>query len=421
MKKLLTGCIVAAAALCAVGLAACTSTVSSSSLYSNWYRRTEYTGIQPAMTDENNQTAEEEVEELKYKISFTGGGNTNYEVSFDTDDAYMTTKFYATTYDWTKGFVWDDLSLFDDETWSAPSDVIPEDYIASASEIAYVYTTEFSLSGTYTYKATGEAKEFEDGMKSLCVFRSIRDTLRPVYSYQYTKTTSPNSYLPSSYEDMYGEFEYEFVTFYNYDCTQCSYTCHRIDTNEKYTDPEEGTRSADISDTDYAVYDNASIYTLLRSLDYYTTTSMYVDIFIPVEGRTSTYAVSGGVNSALLGVYDEDDETTDYEKDIANTILSALDGAGYIDKSAGDSIYYSYATLMYTGSLSGTTQTVWYASVQNTDTTNPEAGEGEYSDEDGKEYNTCRSVMLRISSPLPYSLGTLDYTLCEIVSSFSGV
>ena len=51
------------------------------------------------------------------------------------------------------------------------------------------------------------------------------------------------------------------------------------------------------------------------------------------------------------------------------------------------------------GDLHGTSQTVWYASVKDSDN------------------NIPRATMLKLSVPISYSLGTLDYTLNSIEST----
>ena len=51
------------------------------------------------------------------------------------------------------------------------------------------------------------------------------------------------------------------------------------------------------------------------------------------------------------------------------------------------------------GTLAGTTQRVWYAAVTNADR------------------NQSRSTMVKLSIPLSYGLGTLNFTLTEVEST----
>ena len=50
------------------------------------------------------------------------------------------------------------------------------------------------------------------------------------------------------------------------------------------------------------------------------------------------------------------------------------------------------------GTLYGTTQTIWYAAIN-------------------ADNNTARTTMLKLSVPLSYSLGTLNFTLNNITST----
>ncbi len=370
MNKLTKICAVTLAAVCTMGLAACSSSSgASSSLTSKWYIRTNYLGIQP--TSIYTDGGENPKEVLVYDISFEedSGSNTTYSISYNSGHT-MTTEFYACEYNWSgtpEGYTGTGLNFN-----------IPEEYRSSETETLYCYTYSFEISGTYTFTSTGETKAFSDKMESVCYFRSARNSLQPVFSYQYVKSTSPANFTPASAGEMCQEVEYEYAVYYNSDCTEVT---------TEYTEPAMSavtTKTIDLTEAENTLVDNGSVYTVMRAMNITSSLSMDLDIFIAAESNYSTYNVTGADAATL------EDET----------IISALVGAGYV--SSGDEVTYSAASLSYTGDLSGTSQTIWYATLS-----------------DDTDRNACRSTMLKIELPISFGLGTLDFTLSEVTSQFS--
>ena len=377
MNKFTKICAVALAAFCAVGAAGCSSSSgSSSSLTSKWYVRTNYTGIQPSVAEYG------EYEKLTYDISFQedSGTNATYSVSYNSGHT-MTKEFFACEFDWSGSTTPDG--------YLGGSFYIPEEYRSDSTdstETVYCYTYSFEISGTYTY-ATGATADFTDKIESVCYFRSARNNLQPVYSYQYVNSTSPANYSPASPDDMYQEVEYEYYVSYNKDCTEAT---------TYYTQPAMSSvtpATIDLSGAGNLLFDNGSVYMVMRAMNITSSLSMDIDILIPAENGYSTYNVTGADGVTL-----EDD-----------TIRSALVDAGYVTSlidakviESEDDITYSAATLSYTGDLSGTSQTIWYATLS-----------------DDTDRNYCRSTMLKIELPLSFGLGTLEFTLSDIESHFS--
>ena len=62
--------------------------------------------------------------------------------------------------------------------------------------------------------------------------------------------------------------------------------------------------------------------------------------------------------------------------------------------------------------MHGTTQTAWFAAVNISDSNG-----NTLSDEDNNVY---RATMLRLTVPVSYSLGTIEYRLAEVVSVLGG-
>lgn len=372
MKKFTKICAVMLAAVCTTGLAACSSSSgSSSSLSSKWYIRTSYMGIQPTSVYENDEDTPKEV--LVYDISFEedSGGNSVYSVSYNSGHT-MTTEFYACEYDWSG------TTAPEGYSGSGLNFNIPEEYQSDETETVYCYTYSFEISGTYTYTSTDETVAFSDKMESVCYFRSARNNLQPVFSYQYVKSTSPASFTPSGADAMCKEVEYEYTVYYNKDCTEVTTNYTELTMNSVTE------KTIDLTDAENTLFDNGSVYTVMRAMNITSSLSMDIDIFIAAESNYSTYNVTGASAAAL------EDET----------IKNALVDAGYA--SDGDNLTYSAASLSYTGDLSGTSQTIWYATL---------------SDDTSRNY--CRSTMLKIELPISFGLGTLDFTLSEVQSQFN--
>lgn len=365
MKKFTKICAVALAATCAVGIAGCASSGSSSSLTSKWYVRTNYSGIQPSVAEGSER------EKLTYDIDFQedSSGNSVYSVSYNSGHT-MTTEFYACEFDWSGSTV--------PEGYSGGSFYIPEEYRSNTTETVYCYKYSFEISGTYTFTETGETRAFSDSMESVSYFRSVRNNLQPVYSYQNVSSSSPANYSPANADEMFQKVNYEYYVSYNADCTEVT---------SYYAEPAMSSvteKTIDLSDSENLLFDNGSVYVALRALSITSSLSMDIDIFIPAESSYSTYNVTGADGVTL------EDET----------IKSALVGAGYA--SDGDELTYSAASLSYTGDLTGMSQTIWFATLS-----------------DDTDRNYCRSTMLKIELPISFGLGTLEFTLSDIDSHFS--
>ncbi|MCD8205696.1 MAG: hypothetical protein LUD29_03685 [Clostridia bacterium] len=423
---------------------ACSSSAVSASLYSTWFNRIEYTGIQ--------QGIEGQIEELAYDISFTeGSGSNNYSVyvpdEYDgTEGPYqMTTKFYVKTYDWSDPEKAAEDILTDENT-SVPEyglgdiPVLPDDYVVEAtSERVYVYTIEYTVPMTYVYtdESLGEITRWNTHY-SVCYFRPVRDSLQPVFSYEYVLSSTPvdPNYL---YEGSLCTFSYQNTVYYNYDCTECVTTYEEVPVeDELYTKRDDGydtkTTTTDLTESKNELFDNSSVYTVMRALNYYTASSFTADIFIPLENNFSTYTISGSVSTALSassdsqkkmltalanGGYfddtqavssdDEGDDDDDDDDDDDETGVSESDG-GNENEPDGEitlpsNIYYSKVSLELSADLSGPSQEVWYA-AQN-------------GEESMKRQNYTRSTMLYVSIPFAYSLGSMEFTLSDVLSVFN--
>lgn len=366
-----------AAAVLSLGLAAtiagcsgCSSCSSCSSSYkntaltnSNWYAGTSYKGIQPSfITGEKEEYTPETV---SYSVTFDSSSASNSYYSVDYRNGSYKTNFYGGYYDWS-------------------ADSIPEAYRQDTNELVYYYETELEISVQFTYgdenSGNRESTEwFSDSIITKAVFRSAGDNLAPVYSCQKIVSHTPANLQAGSLEETYETVEAEYECFYNYGCSQATVlsTLNGEDSEKTYYDLDETANS---------LFDNAYLYIAVRSMKLSSSLSQTINIFSAVSGGVSAYTLSGS-DEALSA-----DEQTKVSEELEKRQLYTQSGDSTLATVAVDIAYSG-------GNLSGTTQTVWFAAIEDSDN------------------NTARATMLKISTPLSYSLGTLVYTLDEIEST----
>lgn len=230
------------------------------------------------------------------------------------------------------------------------------------SETVYVYTTELSISGRYTFK--GETSEtFEDSVTSKVVFRNVKKRLAPVSSTKTVKTTSPVQNA-DTLEDSFKEYHYTYDVSYNIDLTEAKITY--TDLTAETPEPMETTVSVA---TEGSFLDNEQILFALRGLDLST--------------QKSFYSINPVVNNMQpVSVYSPSSTTV------------SLSGAE-IDGVTDDYEIAAYAVnIGYQTSFPGGTQVLYYAqTVANS--------------------NTFRNALLYMEVPVMQSLGTLRYTLVK--------
>jgi hypothetical protein len=346
--------------------AACSSSSATSSVTSaNWDERV----IKNDLSDTSSWFTNKEV--ATYSIDFTEGSNSSYSINYFTDGsktAEYKTEFYAISYDW------------------ASSD-IPEEYrqVAGTKENVYVYTTSLTISGSYKMKNGDAEKAFDDSIQTVCYFRSAKNNLQPVYSKQIVHSTSPASLVADNIENTYVELVGVYETYYNKDCTQADVKTY--DKDNALTEEKVVTL-----DGSYNLFDTTELGTAMRALTLSSSGTYLFDVLIPINGSYATYQAVGS-SAAYL-----DSDNADEKQ-----IIDALDASSpdnYIFANAekdGASVYsYNTATLSLVASLPGPSYTYWYATVPN------------------NSFNSARAVMLKVSSPVYFGLGTLTYTLSSL-------
>ena len=370
MKKPFVILAAITAAGCLLTAAGCGgSNKNRASLASNWYADTTFGRIQPTLTDADKEM-------MTYAVSFRkpSTGNPTYSVEYGAGT--YTTEFYAKNFEYS----------------TLPG--MPENYksgyansSATGDVLAYYYQTEFSVDSV-TFKYNGNEKVFgEQKMVTECYFLPVANYLRPLYSKQEVKCATPANYQAGSLSQTYVEVDRSYETFYNYSGSK--YTTVLTD---NLADGKQTVSTRDNLDGLYnTLFDVCQIDIAVRAMGNFSSSlSQAVNFYTPNAG-INTYVLSGG-NASL-----SDDERKDYADKLKAADL-------FTPKLNEDETEQPLKTVSisvnYDGELHGVSQTYWFAAIDN------------------KRNNTTRATLLRLSTPLPYSLGTIDYKLDTINSTF---
>lgn len=318
-------------------------------------------------------------EVASYSVSFKEGTNNSYSVSYDTANATYTTKFYmdAEDYDWT-------------------SASLPENYRVTADENTvvkepvYVYETEMRISGVYKDK-NGNESAFDDEIITVCKYRTADKNLQPVYSKQIIKNTTPAALSTGSVEGAYVKVDAVYETYYNFDCSEAFV---KTQNNSAAKEEDKSTeRSVKIKDKKkYSAFDNSQLRAALRAFNMTEDAVRTFNVVLPQSANMQTC-------TAKIAAPVELKEDVENEKRIIDA-LDACQPDDYIffdhrvDENGKKANYrYSAMQLEISAYLKGSAPTVWYTTVENQDV------------------NTTRSVLLRMSSPISFGMGTLIYEL----------
>lgn len=345
------------------GCAGCNSSSKNETLTnSNWYTGTSYKGIQPSFIENNDPFSPEKI---TYSVSYdaASAGNATYAPEYK--DGSFKTEFYAKEYDWA-------------------SDKIPAKYRADKAdkEIVYYYRTELKVSVRYVMKKGDNAASewFDDSVVTECCFRAADKNLQPVYSSRRTKSASPANLQPDSLEKAYRLVDESYENFYNRDCTEV--------TSVKDGKVDEAKVYGGFNKLNNTLFDNSSLYIAMRSMRLSTDFSQRISLFSAADKGIYDYVVSGA-----------DRPFGDEERAAITEVMKAAEL--YSPAAENDEgIKAVAANIVYAGGdLTGTVQTAWFATVENTD------------------YNVPRATMLKLSVPLSFSLGTLNFTIEKVDST----
>lgn len=339
----------------------CNSNAKTNTLTnSNWFTGTSYKGVQPSFIYDENKNYTKEI--ISYDVTYNNTNAINASYTLEYDKGAFSTEFYAFEYDWNTNKI--------------------ENYKTDEKEILYAYKTRLAIKVRYALKGGDKAQSqwFDDSVTTECYFRPAGKSLQPVYSKQEIASTSPANFQTNVLENAYSRVEENYENFYDFNCTEVTSV-----KNGNFTEPQIYKNLNKLKST---LFDNSSLYIALRSMRLSANFSQPISLFSAAAGGVSSYTVTG-TDRAL-----SDEERASF--------TAILKGKGLYVPAAEDDkgVNAAAANVNFAGGdLAGTTQTIWYASV------------------DDPDYNVPRATMLKISIPLSFSLGTLNITLKEITST----
>ncbi len=337
----------------------------------NWNARTS-TSVEKSFSERwlNNK------EVAEYSISFTKGVNTTYSVDYDAANGKYSTAFYMKEYDWSAVQSNNQLEGY-----------APEENV---KELVYVYETNLEISGEYVHTASGDKKQFDDVVKTICYYRLAGDNLQPVYSKQEMKDAAPNTLSADNIQTAYIEVNSVYETFYNYSCTKAKV----FHTNLKEATDFIGTAISEVSVTDktgYSVFDNSQLRAAVRAFTLSGGSTYTFNVFVPQNNVLQTCTATCSVPVMLNKEIEEQ-----------QTIITALENAPedyiFFDSTTAEDeeeINYRFnaVSMAISADMGGSTPTLWYSTVENSDV------------------NSTKCVLLRMTTPISFGLGTLNYAL----------
>ena len=224
----------------------------------------------------------------------------------------------------------------------------------------YTYKTELTITATYTLGSTSES--LTDSVKSEIRFYGAEEALRPISSKKEIVSHSPasgGSILETS--DCYQSFEYTVSTAYATDGKSGTSVITEKDKTPVSKDFE-------IDEKHYRYLDNEELLFALRGLSSSVSTAKVL-AYSPFAGSVQTVSLS-------------------FAEEESASFTFLKNGA-----ESTQTITYRPVSVVLSEKNPGATQTAWIAKTVN------------------NQNNTHRNVMLKLQTPLSYSLGTLVYTL----------
>lgn len=362
MKKKFAFAALTVAACCAVTLSGCggQTIVNTAALSSNWYAFTTYKKIQPDFVGEEN------AEKAEYKVTYSESEipNSSYSVEFPKEGSYKTL-FYALDFDYE--------NLTDGDYKAAYAEKADKKAIQ-----AYYYKTELSMPEMLFKRGAESTKILSESIVTECYFLPVADSLRPLYSKISVYSHSPADYrTDSSIENVYRVVDRVYDNYYSYDGRSVKTKITYGKDDYKYSEQPSYSVNDRLADADNVLFDNYSLNIAVRSMNLAADLSQNISLFAPNSG-IQNYALTGS-----------DGEMSDDELSVYTSILKSK-------YSLKDTIKSVAVRVQYIGDISGVSQKLWFAAIPD------------------KTNNKPRATMLKLSEPLPYGLGTLNYTLKSI-------
>ncbi len=232
----------------------------------------------------------------------------------------------------------------------------------------YTYTSKMEISVRFTLGE--DTAVFTDLVESTVVFMNADNALRPISSAKKVVSHTPASASdPTKLEECYTAYEYTTETTYG----ENGKANTKVDDLTDEKNPSSHTFT--YGDGDYGYLDNEQLYLALRAVPS-TTTSAKVEIHNPFLEMAQM--VDFTFNTKTGGEF-----------------THTVNGAPLASKD----ISYRSVTMALDSNNPGSTQTAWIATS------------------DSPSKNTHRNVMLYLSTPLAYNLGSLEYVLIAVVNA----
>lgn len=408
MKKTTILAALALTACCTAAFTGCGgSSKNIASLDSNWYSGINFTRFQPTFTEGNKNGSGEDAfsaEVITYDVTFDGANapNPTYTVNYEKGT-------YKTTF---KSQI-----LGEEEIKKITLDEHRGHYNSVKMQL-YYYRTELNIpSVTYTLKSdnTKTVTLRGDSIITENYFLSVADYLSPVYSKQTVKSATPRNYQIGNIDSAYVLINREYESFYlNKNNSPAEVVTKTTVKNEEgfadygYAD-FEGTESGNaktsvsaplnIENTPYTLFDISSLNIVTRAckLTSGADLSQAINLYVPwSKSGVNDFGVAGSAAPLVL------DKNAEQNTAKLNELTSRLQTAKlYEEKTDAEGKPLGLQTVaVNVGTKAGVTQTYWYAAVS------------------GTHNNVGHATMLKLSTPLTFGLGTLNYTLSEINSTF---
>lgn len=363
MKKRFGVYALAAAAGCAVifsGCAGCGANgkTNEAAFSSNWYADTSFPYIQPTFDSSVGGR-----EEITYKVALNTktAGNLVYSVEYGSGT--YSTLFYATKFD---------NSLICEEFRSG----YPENLTV------YYYKTELRFdSVTFKMKSGGDPAVFgEQSIVTECYFTDVSDHLRPLYATIDTDNYAPADFQPNSLENSYNHVSQKVTTFYNFAGSVAKTVIEdRLDSADSAEKNVEG-----LDKTNNSLIDVCGLNIALRAMQLGSNLAQTISVYSP-SGRMQDFTFTG----STLALSDE--ERTAAE--------SVLESAKLYVSGEGKTLSTVCVSAMLNEDMRGASQRYWFTAI------------------DSFKNNRGRATMVKMTAPAPFSLGTFEYKLDEVIST----
>lgn len=233
----------------------------------------------------------------------------------------------------------------------------------------YRYSTELTIDVTFTL-ADGQFETKTDTVSSVAIFKKADQSLTPLSSRKTVLCHSPNNVAAATLEQTYTEYNYAFDIEYAYDGnTLTGGKVTKTDYNGKLLTSSPSTSDFDIELKKLTYLDNEQLLFALRGIS-----------ALSGEKKVNTF-------NASLNAVEEMSITP--SSDVKTDFTFSLDGGETTTKT----IEYIPVALKSNNKNNQITQTLWYAKTLESNN------------------NVYRNVLLKMSVPMHYYLGTLTYTL----------